>query len=425
MSWLLLGTFAALSILGVPLAVALGLAAMFVLQVEGIPLSVVSQAMYTSVNSFLLIAIPLFILAGHVMERGGLSERIFEAANVVVGRWRGGLGHVNIAASFIFGGISGSAIADVASLGPLEIRAMTERGYPRDYAAGLTMTTATLASIVPPSILMIIAASAAGQSVGGALAGGVGPAIILAMGFVLINYVIARRNGYGVMEPPRGFSQSARTIGVALPALGAPIIILGGMFSGIVTPTEAAGLAAFYTFLVGFVFYGGFKLREVPGILISAGRTTGTVLLIMMSASVATYVFTIDRLPQKVSEAILSVSADPTIILLLMGVIFLIVGMFMEIIAAGLILIPVLFPVAVSVGIDPLHFIVFLVTGLSLGLATPPVGVCLFATAQISGLPIEKLVRVSLPFYACSMVIYLSIAIFPEIVLLPIRILMH
>lgn len=425
MSWLLFGTFAVLSLLGVPLAVALGLAAMIVLQVEGIPLSVVSQAMYTSVNSFLLIAIPLFILAGHVMEKGGLSERIFEAANVLVGRWRGGLGHVNITASFIFGGISGSAIADVASLGPLEIRAMTERGYPRDYAAGLTMTTATLASIVPPSILMIIAASAAGQSVGGALAGGVGPAIILAMGFMLINYVISRRKGYGVIEPPRGFRASARTIGVAFPALGAPIIILGGMFSGIVTPTEAAGLAAFYTFLVGFVFYGGFKLSEVPGILISAGRTTGTVLLIMMSASVATYVFTIDRLPQKVSEAILAVSTDQTIILLLMGVIFLVVGMFMEIIAAGLILIPVLFPVAVSVGIDPLHFIVFLVTGLSLGLATPPVGVCLFATAQISGLPIEKLVRVSLPFYGCSMLIYLSIAIFPEIVLLPIRILVH
>ena len=422
MSWLLLGTFFGLSLLGIPLAVSLGLAAVITLIISGLPLSIVAQAMYTSVNSFLLIAVPLFILAGHVMERGGLSERIFEAANAVVGRWRGGLGHVNILASFIFGGISGSAVADVASLGPLEIRAMTERGYPRPYAAALTMTTATLASIVPPSILMIIAASAAGQSVGGALAGGLGPAVLLAVGFFATNYLIARRGGYGELAEQH-WTSSLRAIGTALPALGAPVIILGGMFSGIVTPTEAAGLAVLYTLLVSMAFYGGVHLRDLPDLLIRAGRTTGTVLLILMSASVATYVFTVDRLPQQVSAAILAVSSDPETVLLLMGVIFIVVGMFMEIIAAGLILIPVLLPVAESVGINSLHFVVYLVTGLSLGLATPPVGTCLFATAQISGIPIERLVRSALPFYGCSVLIYLLTAIFPEIVLFPIRLL--
>ena len=422
MSWLLLGTFFGLSLLGVPLAVALGLAAVLTLLVAGLPLSIAAQAMYTSVNSFLLIAVPLFILAGHIMERGGLSERIFSAANAVVGRWRGGLGHVNILASFIFGGISGSAVADVASLGPLEIRAMTERGYPRAYAAALTMITATLASIVPPSILMIIAASAAGQSVGAALAGGLGPAVMLAAGFFAVNYLMARRYGYGELaEQP--VSESLRAIGIALPALGAPVIILTGLFSGIVTPTEAAGLAVIYTLLVSLVFYGGVRLRDVPGLIVSAGRTTGTVLLILMSASVATYVFTVDRLPQKVSQAILAVSSDPEVVMLLMGLIFIVVGMFMEIIAAGLILVPVLMPVAVSVGVNPLHFVVFLVTGLSLGLATPPVGTCLFATAQITGMPMERIVRAALPFYAGSFVIYLVMAVFPEIVLFPIRLL--
>lgn len=422
MSWFLLGTFFVLSMLGIPLAVALGLAAASTLVIAGLPLSIVAQAMYTSVNSFLLVAVPLFILAGHVMERGGLSERIFGAASAVVGRWRGGLGHVNILASFIFGGISGSAVADVASLGPLQIRAMTERGYPRAYAASLTMTTATLASVVPPSILMIIAASAAGQSVGGALAGGLGPAVCLAAGFFATNYVLARRRGYGELAE-QNWLASLRAIGTALPAVGAPIIILGGMFSGIVTPTEAAGLAVVYTLLISMVFYGGVQLRDVPDLLIRAGRTTGTVLLILMSASVTTYVFTVDHLPQKVSQAILAISSDPEVVMLLMGVIFIVVGMFMEIIAAGLILIPVLLPVAVSVGINPLHFVVYLVTGLSLGLATPPVGTCLFATAQISGLSIERLVRAALPFYACSIVVYLLTGIFPEIVLLPIRLL--
>lgn len=422
MSWLLLGTFFVLSLLGIPLAVALGLAAVGTLLVAGLPLSIAAQAMYTSVNSFLLIAVPLFILAGHIMERGGLSERIFAAANAAVGRWRGGLGHVNILASFIFGGISGSAVADVASLGPLEVKAMTERGYPRPYAAALTMITATLASIVPPSILMIIAASAAGQSVGGALAGGLGPAVLLAAGFFLTNYVLARRRGYGELlrEPAR---ESLRALLVALPALGAPVIILGGMFSGIVTPTEAAGLAVLYTFLVSMAFYGGIRPRDLPALIIGAGRTTGTVLLILMSASIATYVFTVDRLPQKVSEAILAISSDPEVVMLLMGLIFIVVGMFMEIIAAGLILVPVLMPVAVSVGVNPLHFVVYLVTGLSLGLATPPVGTCLFATAQVTGLSMERIVRAALPFYAVSAVIYLIMGVFPEIVLLPIRLL--
>ncbi len=422
MSWCLLAIFFGLSALGLPLAVALGASAVATLWLYDLPLSVVAQFMYTSVNSFLLLAVPLFILAGQIMDRGGLSERIFSAAEAIVGRLRGGLGQVNILASFVFGGISGSAIADVTSLGPLEIRAMTRRGYPRPYSAALTMVTATLSSIVPPSILMIIAAASAGVSVGGALAGGLGPAVLLLIGFFAVNYIWARRYGYG-NEVKMGLRDVSWTIMRSLPSTGAPIIILGGMFSGIVTPTEAAALAVAYTMLVAVLIHRELSLTELPGLMITAGRTAGTVLLIVMTASVASYVFTVDGLPQRITAIVLSLTSDPTLVMLLLCFVFVLVGMFMEIIAASLIVIPVLMPVIKTVGIDPLHFIVFLVTALSIGLATPPVGTCLFATSQISGVSIEKLSIAALPFYAVNLLVLMIVAVAPQVVLWPVRLL--
>ncbi len=423
MSTMLLGIFFVLSLLGLPLAVSLGLAVTSTLIVFDMSLAVVARAMYTSMNSFLLVAVPLFVLAGLVMDRGGVADRIFGAANTVVGRWRGGLGHVNILASMIFGGISGSSVADVGSLGPLEIKAMTDHKYPRPYAAAVTMVTSTLASIVPPSILMIIAAVAASQSVGAALAGGLGPAIVLGAAFMIVNYVLSVRNKYGEKLSVTA-KEALRSIAGAIPALFSPIIILGGIFLGFVTPTEAAGLAVVYTLLIGAFVYRKFRWKDLPGIIIQAGATTGTILLIAMTAAIATYIFTIDRLPLKVSEAILSFSQDPTIVLLLMGVVFIIVGMFMDIIAAILILTPVVFPTAMSVGIDPIHFVVFMVTALSIGLSTPPVGVCLFATSLVSNLRIEQIVRAGVPYYMILLLFLGIVALFPEIVLIPVRLLM-
>jgi tripartite ATP-independent transporter DctM subunit len=195
MSMTLIAIFAVLAALGVPLAVALGLGTLVTLWWFNLPISMITSTMASSINSFLLIAVPLFILAGQIMERGGLSERIFDAAEAMVGRFRGGLGHVNIATSFIFGGISGSSVADIASLGPIEIRSMTSRGYPLPYSAALTLITSTMATLVPPSILIIVAAAAAGQSVGGALAGGLGPGLLLAVALALYNYFVSRKRG--------------------------------------------------------------------------------------------------------------------------------------------------------------------------------------------------------------------------------------
>jgi tripartite ATP-independent transporter DctM subunit len=422
MSLTLLTVFGLLAVLGVPLAVALGVGTLATLWWFNLPLSMITQTMGTSINSFLLIAVPLFILAGQIMERGGLSERIFDAAETVIGRFRGGLGHVNIATSFVFGGISGSSVADIASLGPITIRSMTSRGYPLPYSAALTLVTATLATLVPPSILIIVAAAAAGQSVGGALAGGLGPGILLALCFGLYNAWVSRKNGYGQQT-----QFDIRRIGSALlraaPSVGAPIIILTGMFSGIVTPTEAAGLAVLYTLLIAGLLHRELGWRDVVELAISAGRTAGAVLLILMVASAATYIFTIDQLPQKASTVLAAFGGSVFITLLLMGVVFLIVGMLMDIVAAALMLIPVLMPAAVLAGADPMHFLIFMSACLAVGLATPPVGTCLFATALVSRVPIPRLVKAAVPFYIINISVLVLLAAVPDIVLLPVRLL--
>ena len=418
MSLTLLGVFAVLAFLGVPLAVALGLGTLATLWWYQLPLSMITQSMATSINSFLLIAVPLFILAGQIMERGGLSERIFDAAEALIGRFLGGLGHVNIASSFVFGGISGSSVADIASLGPITIRSMTTRGYPRPYAAALTMITSTLATLVPPSILIIIAAAAAGLSVGGALAAGLGPGLILALSLAAYNAWAAKRYGYGVkvsFEMGRAVKAFAR----ALPSVGAPIIILTGMFSGIVTPTEAAGLAVLYTLLVAGLIHREIGWRDSINLSIIAGRTAGAVLLILMVASAATYVFTIDRLAQKTSTILDLFGGSSFATLMVMGLVFLLVGMLMDIVAAALMLIPVLMPAAVQAGVHPMHFLIFMSASLAVGLATPPVGTCLFATAYVSRVPIPQLVKAATPFYAINVVVLILVAAVPQIVLWP------
>lgn len=418
MSWLLIGIFVILSVLGVPLAVALGSAVLVILFLNGIPLSTLPLRMYTSMNSFILVAVPLFILAGNLMEQGGMSGRIFNFANVIVGKYRGGLGHVNVVSGMIFGGISGSSVADVASLGPLLVRAMTEHRYPKSYAAALTMITATLASVIPPSILMIIAAVTANQSVGAALAGGLGPGIMIGFMLMLTNYLISVRRGYGEVLAV-DFRQGTREMLGAVPALVTPVIILGGIFAGFVTSTEAAALAVVYTLLISTLAYRSLRWRELPGVLIRTGKTTGTILFIAMSASATSYIFTLDQLPAKFSEAILSVSTNKVVVILLMGVIFILVGTFMDIIAALLILVPVVTPTAALVGLNPIHFIVFMVAALAVGLSTPPVGVCLFTTAYVTRLSIEEITRAALIYYLVLLVALVLIALIPAITLWP------
>lgn len=422
MSLTLLGIFVVLFLLGVPLAVSLGVSVVATLLIFDLPLNLLAQTMLSSMNSFLLVAVPLFVLAGSVMAGGGISDRIFSGAEVFFGRFRGGLGHVNIAASAIFGGISGSSVADVVSLGKIEIKAMTDHAYPRPYAAATTMATSTLSSVMPPSILVIIAASTAGVSVGAALAGGLGPAAVLIVALMVVNYIVSARNGYGTITRT-SFKKGIRTVLAAIPALGGPVVILVGMFGGAFTPTEAAAIAVFYSLFVGAFVYRGMKWREMPRMVVDAGLTSGTILFIAMTANIATYIFTIDGLPARVSNWLLSITSQPTAVMLLMGVILVLIGTVMDIVAAILLTIPVLMPAATSAGIDPIHFVVFLVAALSVGLVTPPVGVALFATSYVSKLPMETIVKAAVPHYAIMVVAILVLALFPALITWPAQLL--
>jgi tripartite ATP-independent transporter DctM subunit len=418
MSVTLIAIFFILLSLGVPLSLALGMGVVVTLVVYNVPLDLMAQFMFSSMNSFLLIAVPLFVLAGNVMAGGGISERIFQGASVIFGRFRGGLGQVNIVGSAIFGGISGSSVADVVSLGKIEIKAMTDHGYPKAYGAAMTMVTSTLSSVIPPSILMIIAASAAGVSVGSALAGGLGPSAVFITVLMILNYIISMRKKYGEISRA-SFKESITSIVVGIPALGGPVVILLGLFGGLFTPTEAAAIAVIYSILIGLFVYRDMKPRQLPSMFIEAGVTTGTILFIAMVASAASYIFTIDGLPARVSSGLTSLTTDPTAIMLIIGLILLIVGAIMDITAAILLTIPILMPTALAAGVDPLHFVVFLVAALSIGLVTPPVGVSLFATSFVAKLPMEQIVRAALPHYAVLAAAVLMLAVFPDLVLLP------
>lgn len=418
MSLTLIGIFIVLMALGIPLATALGVGCVVTILIYDIPLALLPQSMYSSMNSFLLVAVPLFVLAGNVMAGGGISDRIFQGAEVMFGRFRGGLGQVNIVASAIFGGISGSSVADVVSLGKIEIKAMTDHNYPKAYASAMTMVTSTLSSVMPPSILIIIAASTASVSVGAALAGGIGPAVVLIVVLMILNYIISVKKGYGQVTKT-SFKKALRVTLIGIPAMGGPVVILVGLFGGTFTPTEAAAIAVFYSLLVGIYVYRDMKWRQMPKMIVESGLTTGTILFIAMVASVASYIFTIDGLPARVSGWLIGISTDPVIVMLLIGVVLILIGTVMDIVAAILLTSPVLMPAALAAGVDPIHFVVFLVATLSVGLVTPPVGVCLFATSYVSRLPIEQIVKAAIPHYIVMVFAVVLLAVFPQLIVFP------
>jgi len=423
MSIFLLVLFLVLSALGVPLAVSLGLSSIAAILIyTSTPLDLLSQSMFSAMNSFLLVAVPLFILVGVLMERGRVAERLFDFAEALVGWLPGGLGHVNVASSVIFGGVSGSSVADIASIGAIEINAMQRHGFPKGYAVGMTLVTSTLSSIIPPSILIVIAGSIANVSIGTLLVAGLVPGLFLAFMFMIFNHFYSVYHGY---NPPKPFNvRLVVTTGIAaiLPML-TPVILLVGIVDGYFTPTEAAAIAVLYTMFLSIVLYRTIRLRELPSIFIETARTTGTILFIAATAKLAAWVFTYDGLPQQVAEFLGSISTGPTMALFLIFLFLVLIGMFMDAIAAMFILIPVLMPPAIQLGIDPMHFLIVTVITLTLGLITPPVGVCLFAVAQVAKMSIEDVIKGSILPISIMMAAILALVLFPVLTLGPIRLL--
>lgn len=421
MSLFLLLSFFGLSMLGVPLAVALALAGVATLYLfTSMPLDLLSQTMFSSMNSFLLVAVPLFILVGTVMERGRVAERIFDFAEAMVGWLPGGLGHVNVISSVIFSGVSGSSVADIASVGAIEIKAMERHGFPKGYAVGMTLCTSTLSSIIPPSILVVIAGSIANVSIGTLLVAGLVPGLFIAFAFLVFNHFYSVYYGY---NPPTPFNLRLVVVTglrAILPIL-TPLILIIGIASGLFTPTEAAAIAVVYVLVLGVLVYRTLPVREIPEILIATARISGTILFIAATSQLAAWIFTYDGLPDKVAVLLEAVSFGPVSGMLLIFVFLLIIGIFMEAIPAMFILIPVLMPPVQALGIDPIHFLIVTVMTLTLGLVTPPVGVCLFAAAQVANMKVEDVIRGSLaPMTVLTLAIF-ALVLFPILTLGPIR----
>lgn len=406
-----------LLMLRVPVAVAIGLAAMAAVAIDlGVKTPVVSaQVMVDGVNSFVLIAAPFFMLAGEIMNRGGLTGRIFRFANALVGRLPGGLGQVNIVASILFAGMSGSAISDAVGLGNMEIRAMRERGYGKRLSAGITAASSIVGPIIPPSIPMVIFGALSGTSIGALFLAGIVPGLLMGAS-LMITVAIYAALGHCPREAAPAKGEITASFLAALPALFLPVLVVGGIYSGFFTPTEAAVVATAYALILAFA-YGEMKVRDLPSILVTIGSATGALFLIVAATALLGWAITRSGVMIEIALGLSAIVSGQTELLLIVAALCLVVGLFMEPIAALVLLVPILLPAVKILQIDPVQFGVVTVFSLMLGLLTPPVGILLFAVARIADLPVDEMTRAVIPFLVPLVVVLLLIIFFPALVL--------
>ena len=381
-----------LLVMGVPIAFAVAGAALLamVTLLPSMPLILVPMSMFNGIDSFPMMAIPFFVLAGELMNRGGISMQLVRFSQSLVGHVRGGLGHTNVVANSIMSSISGSALANIAAVGRVMIPAMRDEGYDRSFAASVTIGASLLGPIIPPSITMVIFAVTANQSVGALFLAGVVPGLLIGGGMMVLVYVRSRIKGYGTITP-FSLRRVATEFRRSILALLMPIIILGGIFGGIMTPTEAAAVAAFYALLVSVLIYRSITLMDIWQVALSTTKTTSFIMLVIGAARVFSDVMLSEGVPAQIAHAMLSLSQNPVIVLLLINLLLLIVGFVMDTTAAIIILVPVLIPVATELGVDPVSFGVLMSINLVIGMATPPVGVALFLGSEVSGIPLDRL----------------------------------
>lgn len=414
MIWLMLTLLLGLLVLRAPVAVALGLPALVWLMLNDLPLAVASQRMYSTLNNSVLLAVPMFLLAGRLMNLLGVTERIFEFALAIVGHIRGGLGHVVVMASLLFSAMSGSAAADAVGVGTITVKAARERGYDPQFAAAITLAASTLAPIIPPSIIMIIYGATASVSIGKLFIGGVLPGLLFALVLLATVTLIAHRRGY-----PRGEAFAVRRVVKAsrraFLVLLTPVIVIGGIFGGLFTPTEAATVAVLYVLALG-VWYRGAGFRAVYREFVSAGTTVGVLLLVVSVSGVDGWIFTYEQLPARFTEAMQGVSSDKGVVTLMLLGVVLVLGMFMDAVPIILMAAPVMLPLVQAVGIDPIHFGVLFCIVCVIGLITPPVGVALYGVASVSKLPMEQVFWATMPFFLALLMGVVVLVFLPQIV---------
>ena len=416
-SLVLIVSFLVLLVLRVPITFAMALASLFGLLLGEYPLQIIPQIMARSITNFTLMAVPLFILAGNLMNTMGLTERMFGFARALVGHIQGGLAHVNVLSSMIFAGISGSAAADCAGLGLIEIEAMTQAGYRKPFSAAVTVASSTIGPIIPPSISFIIYGVLAEVSIAKLFLAGLVPGLLLAFLLSALIYWFAATG----REPcPIEKKKSLREIWLAFKdgilALIAPLIILYGMTGGIITPTEAGVLAVVYSIFVGLV-YREFHLEALPKVLYETVLSSAHILLLVSMASVMGYLMTQERTPYLIGSWLTSLTTNKYLILLLIDLVLLVIGCFMSGTASLIILTPIFLPIVSSLGVDLVHFGVIMGIGLVIGIATPPVGIGLYVVAEISHLKLEDVIRAVFPFLIPLILALLVITYFPKLVL--------
>ena len=405
-------------LLGLPIAVCMGFTAVmfFVLLGQADILLMLPARMYSGTTSFTLLAIPFFILAGNLMNTGGMTQRLVHFAQCLVGHIRGGLGHVTVITNMIMAGMSGSAVADATGTGVVLIPAMEKAGYPRDFSAALVGAASTIGPIIPPSIPFVIFGSITGTSVGRLFLGGFLPGILMGILLMITVAILSRRRGY-----PRESRASGRELLIATfqatPAWGAPIIIIGGILAGVFTPTEAAVAASLYALILGMLVYGEIKVADLPRILWETIQNTVQVMFIISAAAIFGFLLVRQQVPTTLVEGLMSLTTTPWVVLLIINVILLILGCFMEAIAIMLLTIPIFMPLIAHVGVDPVHFGVVLTLNLMIGLLTPPVGMVLYAVSAISKVPLWPLAKELWPYIVALAVCLFIVTYIPGLVL--------
>jgi C4-dicarboxylate transporter DctM subunit len=404
------------SFMGIPIAWVLGICGLAGVLLLGVPLDTVPQKIYYGMDSFILLCIPFFILAGEIMTYGGLAKRLLNFGVATVGFVRGGLGCANVVASMIFGGITGSAIADASALGPLTIRMMVDNGYDRSFSAGLIAASACIGPIIPPSIpVLVYAMAVSGTSIGGMFAAGIIPGTIIGIGLMITCIIISSRRNYPKREQKMTVALYLATLRDGVLAILMPVIILGGILSGIFTPTEAAAVSVVYAFVVCFFVYRELKLSDLPKMCLTAGLTSAVVMIIIGTSNVFGMIVAFEQVGLKVKVLLLPLG--PYGFILVTNVVFLILGTFLDMNPAILIFAPVFAPIAVQLGIHPIHFGIIIVINLVIGLITPPLGAVLFTVVPIARVRFEDLIREVLPFLLIEIVVLFLVSFVPALVM--------
>ncbi|WP_119460159.1 TRAP transporter large permease [Rhodospirillaceae bacterium SYSU D60014] len=413
MTTLLLALFAVTMLMGVPISIAMGLSAAVVIVLNDLPVAVLAQRSVNALDSTPLLAVPLFIFAANLLNVTGVTRHLFDLIRILVGRIRGGVAQVTVLVSLVFSGISGAALADIGALGSMQIKMMRERGYRDEFSAGITMAAATIGPIFPPSIPIIIFATAANVSAVKLLLAGIVPALIITALLMIQIAVMARLQNLPRDETVPSLSELGRQFALSLPALLAPVLLIGGLLSGLFGPTEVAGITVVYAILIGRFFYHQLSWTGFVGAARETVEATANVLFIVASAALFAWVLTIDQVPARAAELLLGLSTDPIVLLFIVNGLLLVAGMFLESIAAILIIAPIVTPILTMAGVDPIQLGIVFVLNLMIGLLTPPVGMSLYMVSIVAKMPLPTVVSGVLPFLIPLLLSLLVVTLVP------------